>query len=224
VSVAWQGYPASGARIFVSAEADDFASTSASETAPGVPCECCPLDLLLDGDGRALLAFRNNDGNIREMWAALATDGVDFASSAPISTSEQTVPTCPMQGPRMAQLGDTLLAVWSTRGPESTGSVLVATSTDDGASWSGGTPISGFQADEPTIAVGASGRVHVTGVTGTSVSKMVFSDDGGASWSEPETLEAPDGGLAIPQAEGGAGAAALVAVSSSGTLWLRRME
>jgi hypothetical protein len=157
------------------------------------------------------------------MWSAFAPDDA-FTSWSAISTTEGIVPNCPMQGPRLAELADgTLLAVWSRRGA-SAGAVTVSTSEDGGLSWSGGTAVTGFDADEPTIAVGASGRVFVTGVTGNGSSSMIFSDDGGATWSAPEGLEAPDGALAVPQAEGGGGVAALASVSAAGSLWVRRME
>jgi hypothetical protein len=223
VVVAWQGYPDSGARIFLSRESAGFASEEASGGAPGVPCECCPLDLVQTTGGDLMVAFRNNDGDTREMWLATAPDASAFSSFVPLSTSEGTLFTCPMQGPRLAQTSDSnRLAVWSARGSESTGAVHLSTSVDGGASWSGGAPIPGFMGDEPTIAVAGSGRVYVTAVTGNGSSSMVWRD--GDVWSAPEPLIAPDGELGVPQAEHGGGAAALAAVSSAGTVWLRRME
>jgi hypothetical protein len=225
IAVVWHGYPATGDRIFLSREGSGFASVAATGGAPGVPCECCPNDVLRSASGDLLLAFRNNEANVREMWLASAPAAGSFSSWSPISTSEGTIAACPMQGPRLAQIGPSEhLAVWSTRGPQGTGSAYMARSTDGGASWSGGAPISGFTGDEPTIALGASGRIFVTGVTGSSSSAMVSSDDGGTVWSAPQPLDTPDGSLAVPQAEGAYGIAALAGVSSAGTVWLRRME
>ena len=78
--------------------------------------------------------------------------------------------------------------------------------------------------DEPTIAVTGSGRIYVTTVTGNGTSAMVASDDGGGTWSAPETLLTPDGDVGVPQAESGDGIAAFATVSSAGTVWLRRMK
>jgi hypothetical protein len=223
VVVAWHGYPASGARIFVSREKASFASEEASGGAPGVPCECCPLDLFQTTSGDVEVAFRNNDGNIREMWVATAARGGSFSSFLPISSSEGTVDNCPMQGPRLAQAasGDRL-AVWSNRGSQA-GAVYFAGSAD-GTAWSGGAPVGGFIADEPTIATLPSGRIFVTGVTGNARSSITWTDDGGGSWTAAEPLQTPDGDLGVPQAENGADIAALAAVSSAGTVWLRRMQ
>jgi hypothetical protein len=222
--VAWQGYPDTGARIFVSRETQGFASEEASGGAPGVPCECCPLDLVRTNGGDVMAAFRNNDGNTREMWLAQAPGGGAFADWVALSSSEGIVPTCPMQGPRLAETGAGHLAVWSVRGSQDTGAVFVSSSDDGGASWSGGESVGGFVADEPTIAVGASGTVFVTGVTGNKQSAIVSSDDGGGSWSQPEALVTPDGAIAVPQAENGGGIAALAGVTAAGTVWFRRME
>jgi hypothetical protein len=52
--VAWHGYPASGARIFLSRESNGFQAEEASGGAPGVPCECCPLEAVVNGAGDLL--------------------------------------------------------------------------------------------------------------------------------------------------------------------------
>lgn len=222
--VAFHAYPASGARVFVTRESANWSSEAATSGAPGVPCECCPIELVNTDAGDIQLAFRNNEGNQREMWMARAPGAGAFSTWTDISTTEGMIDACPMQGPRLAQVGPANhLAVWSQRG-DAAGPVALATSSDGGASWSGGAPIPGLVGDEPTIAVGASGRIYVTAVTGTGKSIVVWSDDDGASWSSPEPLQVPDGDIGTPQAEGANGLAALAGVSSAGTVWLRRME
>jgi hypothetical protein len=225
LAVIWHGFAMSGARIYVSRESTGYAAEEASGGAPGVPCECCPNDVAATDAGDVLVAFRNNDKNIREMWLASAPAGGAFSQWAAISTSEGTVNACPMQGPRLAQIGPKEhLAVWSVRGDVDAGGVYMAKSADGGMTWSGGAPLGGFIADEPTIAVGPTGRIFVTGVTGNGVSSMVYSDDPAGPWSSPEKLMAADGSLGVPQAQGGGGVAALAGVSKAGTVWLRRMQ
>jgi hypothetical protein len=220
--VAWQGYPASGARIYASREAAGYVSEEASGGAPGVPCECCPLDLLVDGAG-VVVAFRNNDADVREMWSADAPSAGAFSKWLAISTSEGTIPACPMQGPRLGRAAaGAELAVWSVRGSNDAGAVYLAKRDAAGAAWSGGAPI-GFVGDEPTLAVTTSGRIFVTGVTGKDKSSMVTSDDG-ETWSAPEALQTPDGSLSTPQAQATGDMAALAGVSSAGTVWIRRMQ
>lgn len=221
LAVAWHGYPTSGARIFVSRESDGFSSAPATGGAPGVPCECCPIDLLLAGSD-LWIGFRNNDANIRDMWLAQAPAGGSFSNWVAGSTSEGLVSSCPMQGPRLAQTGaGEMMMVWSTRGSTNKGAAYISF----GPNWSGGELVGALSVgDEPTIAVGGGGRIYVTAVPGKDQSAMTWSDDGGASWSPPEPLQAPDGMLSTPQAESGAGMAALAGVSASSSVWLLRME
>ncbi len=223
IVVAWHGYPPGGGRIFVSRESAGFASESATDGAPGVPCECCPIDLRETEDGSLFLAFRNNENDTRDMWLASAPAGGAFSSWAPISTSEGMIPACPMQGPRLGQTGaSSYLAVWSNRGSQDTGAVYLATSTNGGASWSGGAAIPGFVGDDPSVALGDA--VYVTAITGNGESAMITSADGGATWGSPVALQSPDGWLVVPQAEAEGGVVALAAISEAGTVWLRRME
>jgi hypothetical protein len=224
LGVAFHGYPATGARIFFAMENAGWLSKPASEGAPGLPCECCPLDIQKLASDELLLAFRNNDDNTREMWSARASSSGTFGNWAAVSTSEGFVATCPMMGPRLVESGSNTLAVWSSRGGSTAGRVFTARSTDGGKTWSGGAAAGDFMADEPTIGAGASGRVFVTGVTGGSKSALVYSDDGGQSWSEPESLDTPDGALKVPQAQSAAGVAILAGVTTANSVWLRRLE
>jgi hypothetical protein len=220
LAVAFHGYPTSGGRVFVSRESNGFASEPASSGAPGVPCDCCPEEIAVLG-GDLVVAFRNNDNNVREMWVATAPGSGTFSNWVAGSSSEGVVNSCPMQGPRLAESGSSRFMVWSARG-SSVGAAYL--SVNNGAGWSGGAPVGGFMADEPTIAIGASGRIFVTGITGSAEAALTWSDDGGANWNPPEALAAPDGALSTPQAEGGAGIAALAGVSGAGSVWLLRME
>jgi hypothetical protein len=227
ITVAFHGYPTSGARIFLSRETAAFASEEASGGAPGVPCECCPLDTLVTGAGDVLVAFRNNDNNTRDMWFGEAPGAGAFSSWGPVSTTEGFLDNCPMQGPRLLQSsGSEMLAVWSARGQgnANTGAVYLSKSTDAGATWSGGAPLAGFVGDEPTLVRGASGHLFVTAITGSGKSSLIESTDDGATWSAPIPLTVADGSLAVPQSDGNAGIAVIAGVSAAGTVWLDRME
>jgi hypothetical protein len=225
MAVAWHGYPNGGGDLFLARENDGFVSAEVTTGSPGLPCECCPLEMVRDDNGDLLVAFRNNVNNTREMWAAQAPGAATFSSFVAVSDTEGTVPTCPMQGPRVSKTAAAHVMVWSARGSgPNVGLVHVATSSDGGQSWSSGTPIAGFYGDEPTIAVGSSGTLYVTAVTGNGKSSIASSSDGGQSFGAPGAITVADGDIATPQAESAAGVAALVGVSSAGSVWFSRME
>ena len=37
-------------------------------------CDCCPSEIILNGSDQALL-FRDNNANLRDMWASFSSDG-----------------------------------------------------------------------------------------------------------------------------------------------------
>lgn len=227
IAVAYQGYPNSGARIFVARESAGYASVAASSGAPGVPCECCPLDALVTASGDVIVAFRNNDDDTREMWNARAPAAGAFSAWGAVSNSEGFLNVCPMQGPRLAELGGgKLLAVWSARGNgnSSNGTVYSSVSTNGGTTWSASTALSGFVADEPSIAVGADGHIFVMGVTGNQKSSIIESSDGGSNWGAAAPIEVPDGAIAVPQPDSRNGVVVIAGVSAAKTVWLARVE
>lgn len=225
LAVAYHAYPTSGARVFLARESNGYTSESATSGSPGEPCECCPIELLVDAEGDLMTAYRNNDGNLREFWVAQAPSSGTFSSFAQASTTEGTINQCPMQGPRMAQLSPTdHVMVYSSRGQGNPGAVMLSFSSDDGASWSGGTPIAGLSGDEPTIMRGPSGRLYVTAVTGNGRSAMIQSDDDGQSWSASQLIQSDDGDIAVPQPSGGGSMAAIAGVSDGNNVWFLRME
>jgi hypothetical protein len=224
IGVAFQAYPQTGARIYLARENNGYASEVASGGAPGVPCECCPLDVVTSDEGNVMVAFRNNDNNDRDMWVSQAPTSGAFSSWVQASNTEILVPQCPMQGPRLAQLAPgTHAMVWSAR-DTNPGDSMISISDDGGATWSGGTSIGGPDYWEPTIALGSSGTLYVTAVTGQMSSSLVTSNDGGATFSGPTALMTPDGALSTPQAIGQGGAVTIAGVSAASTVWLFRVE
>lgn len=184
------------------------------------------LDTLVTASGDVLVAFRNNDSDTREMWNARAPGAGSFSAWSAVSSSEGFLPNCPMQGPRVADLGGgKLIAVWSARGAgnASNGTVYTSTSANGGATWTSSVPLSGFVADEPTLAVGSNGHLFVTGVTGNKKSSMIESIDG-VNWSAPIPLQVPDGAVAVPQPDSQNGVVVVAGVSAAQTVWIERLE
>jgi hypothetical protein len=87
---------------------------NASSMAPGVPCECCPSSMVIEGN-KEVLVFRNNDNNTRDVYASISNDGGNtFTSMVDIDFANWYVNYCPSSGPVNLISGDTLLAVWMT--------------------------------------------------------------------------------------------------------------
>lgn len=84
----------------------------ATGTAPGESCDCCPAKIVALGD-EVTLMFRNNEGNLRNVWASTSLDGgKTFTRSKKIDNSGWVINGCPATGPSAILSGDTLTAVW----------------------------------------------------------------------------------------------------------------
>ena len=72
-------------------------------------CECCPANLSLNSMTDYLLVFRNNNSNIRDIWAARSTDGgLNFDQATDVDDTDWETFTCPQSGPMAYQNGDSL--------------------------------------------------------------------------------------------------------------------
>ena len=103
-------------RYVVATSADAGASFSTpvdgSLTAPGEVCDCCP-GFILAQPQRTILMFRNNDNNLRDIWATVSTDGGNsFPQGTDIDNNNWMINSCPSTGPNAITNGDSLLAVW----------------------------------------------------------------------------------------------------------------
>ena len=195
---------------------------------PGVPCECCALDLRFTAEGTGLFAFRNNIDNIRNQYVAIAPAGSgSFTSHAQVSFTDWEQFGCPTQGPRLAETpeGDQL-ATWSDG---STGDmrVYLSTSMDQGQSWAGDEDVTpGFDGEltHPTIAVGGDGTVFVTADVYAAPAVLVSRSPGQSAFEPPMFLMAPTGEISSPRLGGNGQITAVVGVSESGEVWLKRLD
>ena len=80
-------------------------------------CECCPSDILCQGDS-VWLAFRNlQPGNIRDIWVSASADqGASFSAAVDVDDTNWVQSVCPSSAPRMHSTGDSLVTVWMSRG------------------------------------------------------------------------------------------------------------
>ena len=73
---------------------------SATEEAPGEACDCCPGFIMADND-RITILFRNNDNDLRDIWASISEDGgKTFHLAKDIDESNWTIGGCPSTGSR----------------------------------------------------------------------------------------------------------------------------
>jgi hypothetical protein len=82
---------------------------------PGEACDCCPAEIILKGTNEVLL-FRNNESNIRDIYASFSSDGgANFSSVANVDQTEWYINTCPSTGPDGAFVDDNLLTVFASK-------------------------------------------------------------------------------------------------------------
>jgi hypothetical protein len=85
---------------------------SGSGIAPGEVCDCCPANLVIDQD-QVTLFFRNNDDDIRDIWAATSTDeGKTFNIREEIDSSNWHIGACPSSGPSGVSVQSKLVYTW----------------------------------------------------------------------------------------------------------------
>lgn len=79
---------------------------------PGLMCDCCPPSVAVDGDRSAFL-FRNNDADVRDIRAAVSSDGGATADTViDLDERDWIISSCPSTGPDGHIYGDSLYHVW----------------------------------------------------------------------------------------------------------------
>ena len=82
----------------------------------GTACDCCPATIIADGN-RHVLTYRNDDNNIRNMWASYSYDAsASYSVSSEIDQTNWMVMSCPSSGPSSLIAGDTLISTWMSNG------------------------------------------------------------------------------------------------------------
>ena len=80
--------------------------------APGEVCDCCPGQVITNGD-RTVALYRNAGSNIRVMWGATSDDhGASFPLGSVIDTTGWSLGSCPSSGPDGYLVGDSIRYVW----------------------------------------------------------------------------------------------------------------
>lgn len=222
--VTWLAYAGADIWPVLARENAGFASSEAGNF-PDLPCECCRNDLVATQAGSTILVFRGNNGMDRDMWSLRAAPGVnDFGSNVQVSHTNWMAAICPMQGPRMAQLGDgTLLATWAdpTAGPWQ---VWTARSVDDGQTWSGDVRVAPGGAEQRSPDLAADGTDVWVTFDESGAFALRASTDGGASFGPAVPLDSGPTDLSEPQVEARSGVALVVGANAAGEVVLDRLK
>ena len=80
--------------------------------APGLVCDCCPSQIVAEGD-RAIALYRNAGPDIRVMYGAASDDGgTTFPVGALLDNTGWPLTACPSSGPDGYLFGDSIRYVW----------------------------------------------------------------------------------------------------------------
>jgi len=146
-------------------------------------CDCCPGGLASAGNTLMML-YRDNNINIRDMWAGVSTDnGNSFSSGMPVDQNSWQVFSCASSGPDAVITGDSVYTVYmsgangSTRVYFSISSILNL-SGGIGNEITGPFPGLGVQ-NYPRIATDgtAMGIVWKQSVSGNDQAALMFTND-----------------------------------------------
>lgn len=85
--------------------------------ATGEVCECCPASMTISPAEEMLLTFRNNNNNMRDIWATKSTDGgLTFPDATDLDDTDWLLFSCPISGSHSMIAGDSLIAVYFSSG------------------------------------------------------------------------------------------------------------
>jgi hypothetical protein len=174
---------------WVVTRSDDFGNTFSADTkvsgwnGSSAVCDCCPGSIMASRNFAAML-YRDNNNNIRDMWAAVSNDsGRTFMTGMPVDQNNWQVFSCSASGPDGVTAGDSLYTVYMS---SASGSARVYLSSSSLSSLTGGT---GFQItgtlpglttqNYPRIATDgtAMGIVWPQTINGTDQAALLFTSD-----------------------------------------------
>ncbi len=139
---------------------------------PGEACDCCPAEYVIDGAQHALL-FRNNDANIRDIYAVYSNDdGLTYPENANVDNLNWAINACPSTGPHGMFNNGSLYTVSASRATGSFRVYISETATNPSFSVQTNTMMI-----PPTNATGVQNYPRITGENDTII--MV--------WQEAET-------------------------------------
>lgn len=82
---------------------------------PDEACDCCPAEYVIDGNDEVLL-YRNNDGNIRDIYAVYSNDGGNsYPYFGDVDSTVWAITSCPSTGPHGIIVSGKLLTTFASK-------------------------------------------------------------------------------------------------------------
>ena len=143
-------------------------------------CDCCNTAAVLAAGG-PLVVYRDRSGDeIRDTWLVRRDASGSWSAPKPLHRDGWTIPACPVNGPAIGRLGDTVWVVWYTA-EGSRPRVLASVSRDGGATF--GAPVT---VDAPSEGGAPLGRLDLavdrsgSQGQGDAILSWLDTDEGGA--------------------------------------------
>jgi hypothetical protein len=195
-----------GSKLSFSRSHDGGASFTEAISIGDGSCECCQPQIAVNDD-EIHIAYRglepgNDKGDIRDIVMIQSADeGATFQPVTRVSDAHWYLPACPIAGPSLAIHNDLLYAAWmdgrlEEPGSFSRGDIWLASSQDDGKTFSPNIRINADSSQHhtlPVLAIGPGGRIHVAWEAQLQSERQAFlyytfSDDGGGTFALPLTI------------------------------------
>ena len=146
---------------------DSFSSpVVASEFSGQEPCDCCAADIHILDNGTKMVAFRNNNDNIRDMFSVSIHEGdEEWGNLAQISYDHFELNYCPASGPSIDGFGsDVVVSYMAPHGDDNR--VFIKKSNDYGESFGDSILIDvsadiGVNQDHSISRISPDGDVHI---------------------------------------------------------------
>jgi len=182
-----------------------FGDEVKASIAPGEVCDCCPADIFTTED-QVIVEFRNNDDDLRDMWAAISTDdGKSFKTVKDIDETDWVIGGCPSSGPTGIIGNDTLYSVWMS-GAEGPARIYLGTASKDSLEMGLNmmlTPSATTSTTQNFPIIAGSGNqlgiVWQENVSGKGSIKFVYSKNGSSGVKSFNVIQVDDDGTGIPQ-------------------------
>ncbi len=105
---------------YVVCRSTDFGATFSGDVlasgAAGTVCDCCPATIISAGSN-AIMLFRNNLTNIRDIWAGVSPDGgMTFPGHMAVDNTNWLITSCPATGPDGFVIGDSIYSTFMSTG------------------------------------------------------------------------------------------------------------